>query len=152
MPKMKRKVTKKSIEAGTMNLLKHRPKCPNLRHGLQSATVHARFEDGRTREARQLKAKMDGLIEEAGGISRLSLAMWSYLSRIKDVLKIVIIAENWIGRQPIDSLIKNGGLNRVFEKFLAAQRRSHKLVTEFRALIPKDRTTDYQKAMKELQE
>jgi hypothetical protein len=148
--KKKRKVSKKSIEAGTKNLLEHRPKTPNLKHGLYSDAIFACFKDGRTREARQLKKRINSLIAEAGGPDQLSPAMWDCLARIRDVLKTLILAGNWIGRQPIDSLMKNGGLNGVFKKYLAAERRFHKLVTGFRVLIPKDSMKEYMPNLKEL--
>lgn len=147
MPKKKRKVSKKSIEAGTKNLLEHRPKTPNLKHGLYSDAIFARFKDGRTKEAKQLKKRINALIAEAGGPDQFSPAMWHYLGRIKAVLKTLILALNWIERQPLGSLINEGGeIHRAFTKYSAAEKRYYKLVAEFRAMIPKKPLSEYEKA------
>jgi hypothetical protein len=143
MPKKKRKVSRKSIEAGTKNLLEHRPKTPNLKHGLYSDAIYARFKDGRTKEAKQMKKRINALIAEAGGPDQLSPVIWHCLGRIKAVLKTLILANNWIGKQPIGSLInEDGEIHRAFTKYSAAEKRYGKLVTEFRALMAKDHMSE----------
>lgn len=119
--------------------MEHRPKTPNLKHGPYSDAIRDRFKDGRTREAKQLRKKLNSLIAEAGGPNQLSPAMWDYIGRIRNALNSFILAENWIKKQPIDSLTnEDGKLHRAFRSYLAAEKRYGKVVSEFRSLIRED--------------
>jgi len=106
----KRKATEAEKEAGARNLAKWKEENPSggrLTHGGYSRHFRQRYQDARTREGKQLRAIIRGLVEDLGGEASLSNAQRLILDGIKSKLIVIIQIAKYVDKQP--SIINSQG-------------------------------------------
>ncbi|MCK4488179.1 MAG: hypothetical protein KAU38_15650 [Desulfobacterales bacterium] len=104
------KPTKAELEAGKKNLEKWRsdnPQGGNLKHGAHSDHIKRKYADGRTKEAKQLKAIIQGLVDDLGGHSDLTAAQRLILDNIRSKLIVLIQIGKHVEKH--ESLINDKG-------------------------------------------
>jgi hypothetical protein len=78
-----------------------------LRHGAYSKHFRKRYSDARTTEGRQLRAVINGLITDLGGMPNLTAGQLLILDRIKEKLVVLTQIGQYVDKQP--SAITDGG-------------------------------------------
>lgn len=127
--RMSAKDRKTHQRVGTKNLLDWQKKNPaggRLTHGAESKTIRQRYSDLRTKEGRQLKEIIDGLVSDLGGPNELQTGHNILLSNIRAKLICVMQISKFSDRAK--SLINPAGeiipvLGRNFLSYTESLRR-----------------------------
>ena len=110
---MTRKGTKSGplvAAAGAKNLAKWKAEHPQgggTTHGAYSKHVRKRYSDYRTREGKQLRAVMNGLVDDLGGHSEISASQRLLLDGIRSKMIVTLQIGKYADAQ--DSIITDGG-------------------------------------------
>ncbi len=132
---MTKKTRRKHIQtpaeaaAGKRNLQKWlaaHPERGRISHGAYSTQIALKYMDRRTREGKQLKQVVSGLVADLGGESNISTAQRLLLDSIRAKLVVVMQISKWVAAQPL--VIDSSGnlpscLAQVFTRYSDSLRR-----------------------------
>lgn len=142
-------------EAGKRNLARWRTKnpdaIPSLRHGAYSQRVHARYRDGRYREAKQLRRIVQDLVADLGGAANVTAAQRLILGNIQSKLIVLLQISKYVEKQ--ESVITRKGellpcLGRGFTAYSEALRRDLEALF---SMAKKPAPVSYEKALRALE-
>ena len=140
------KTSRAEQEAGAKNLAKYKAENPSggrLSHGAHSRHVRKRYSDLRTTEGQQLKAIIDGIIDDLGGQSKVTNSQRLLLDNIKAKIIVILQISKYVDQQ--DSIIQKDGsllpcLGRGFTAYSEAIRRDiqalHDMATKKPERVP----------------
>lgn len=86
-----------------------------LKHGVYSEMAHGRFDDGRTRDHREVETFLDRVADDYGGRSEMSGAQLTLLDSIRPMLIVLILVGRFVGKRT-EIVDEKGNLLPVLDK------------------------------------